>query len=156
MQISSRHLSASHPTANKSSIIRLSPKSSFLARGNHQHTDCNISVSTSKSQVAEINKGSASNFPCNKIHLEFLLNVINRGGPTSNLKILKLMEEDSWSLSPKLLFMASSKNGPYQNDGAKNCGPGWFVHHSPNSAAAAWRRSNKQIGKQKGLIHPLW
>lgn len=55
----------------------------------------------------------------------FLLNVMDRGGLTSNLKTLKLMEEDSWSLLRKLLFVASpSKNGLYQNDGAKNCEPG--------------------------------
>jgi len=29
--------------------------------------------------------------------MEFLLNVTHRGSPTSNLKTLKPMEEDSWS-----------------------------------------------------------
>ena len=50
MQISSCHLNASHPTARKTSIIRLSPQSPSLDRGNHQHTHCIISVSAPKSQ----------------------------------------------------------------------------------------------------------
>lgn len=69
-------------------------------------------------------------------------------------KTLKLRENDSWSLWLWLLFVASpSGSGLYQSTGARNCGPGWFAHHDPNSAA--WRRSDKQRGKQKNpLIHP--